>query len=98
MTDLILARTEELETRAVDGEIVLLDLRSQRYMSLNRTGATLWPLIVEGVPRDQLAAELCAAHGITLDVAQRDVDALVAQLKDADLLQSDEDAAAPNPG
>ncbi len=38
MTDQIVARSADLEARAVDDEIVLLDLRTQTYLSLNPTG------------------------------------------------------------
>jgi len=84
MTDLIVARSVDLESRSVDDELVLLDLRTQRYLSLNRTGAQLWPLIVEGVERRRVAEA----------VAQRDVDVLVTQLQEADLLVSQESDAA----
>jgi hypothetical protein len=98
MADLIVARSEELESRVVDGEVVLLDLRSQLYLSLNRTGAELWPLIVEGVARDRLVSEVCSRHGIDAEIAARDVDVLIKQLREADLLQPEGNAAAPDPG
>jgi hypothetical protein len=88
MTDFIRARTTDLETRAVEGELVLLDLRTQRYLSLNRTGAELWPLMVEGTERSSLVEALVHHHHLAQDVAARDVDALVTQLSDADLLQT----------
>jgi hypothetical protein len=88
MTDFIRARSTDLETRAIEGELVLLDLRTQRYLSLNRTGAELWPLMVEGADRASLVQALVDHHRIAQDVAARDVDALVAQLSDADLLQT----------
>lgn len=104
MTEEIRARTSELETRQVEGEMVLLDLRSQRYLSLNRTGAQLWPLMVEGTSRDRLVHELRSAHDIDEATAGRDVDVLIDQLRGADLLESEgpapvggDDGAATDP-
>jgi hypothetical protein len=97
MTDFILARRDDLEARTVDSELVLLDLRTQTYMSLNKTGAELWPLMVEGSERPALVEALRTRHGLTREVAERDVDALVAQLADAGLLQTEHNGASPDP-
>ncbi|HEY1827509.1 MAG TPA: PqqD family protein [Acidimicrobiales bacterium] len=87
MTDIVKARNDDLEVRAVEEELVLLDLRSQTYLSLNRTGAALWPLIVDGAAPAALAQTLCDRFGVEAAVAARDVDALIGQLADADLLE-----------
>ena len=71
MTDFIRARSADLETRAIEGELVLLDLRTQSYLSLNRTGADLWPLIVEGVERARLVQELRDRHKLSEEMAER---------------------------
>ena len=96
MTDQIVARSEDLEAREVEDELVLLDLRTQTYLSLNPTGAQLWPLMVEGTDRAALVAALCERHDIAVAVAERDVDALVAQLREANLLQSADGHAGPD--
>jgi hypothetical protein len=96
MTDQIVARSQDLEARAVEDELVLLDLRTQTYLSLNRTGAHLWPLMVEGTDRATLIDALCERHDIPPAVAERDVDALVAQLREADLLLSADGHAGPD--
>ncbi|HEY1651158.1 MAG TPA: PqqD family protein [Acidimicrobiales bacterium] len=96
MTDHIVARSNDLETRTVEDELVLLDLRTQTYLSLNRTGARLWPLIAEGTDRAALVDALRKRHEVSVEVAERDVDALVAQLREADLLQPAEGHASPD--
>ncbi|HWF15970.1 MAG TPA: PqqD family protein [Acidimicrobiales bacterium] len=95
MTDPIVARSDDLEARAVEDELVLLDLRTQTYLSLNRTGARLWPLMVEGTHRAALVEALCNRHDVSVEVAERDVDVLVAQLQEADLLLPAEGHAGP---
>jgi hypothetical protein len=84
MTD-IRARTD-LETRAMEDTLVILDLRTQRYLSLNRSGAELWDLIVAGTSRDALVEVLRARYDLSDAQAQHDVDALVGQLRGAGLL------------
>jgi hypothetical protein len=96
MTDHIVARSDELETRTVEDELVLLDLRTQTYLSLNRTGARLWPLMVEGTDRAALVGALRDRHDVSLEVAERDVDVLVAQLREADLLLPADGHASPD--
>jgi hypothetical protein len=88
MTDEIRVRTDEIETRSVEGELVLLDLRSQTYLSLNRSGAELWPLLAAGTGRRQLIDELRTKYEISEETAAHDVDTLVEQLSRADLLES----------
>ncbi len=96
MTDHIVARSADLEARSVEDELVLLDLRTQTYLSLNRTGAHLWPLMVEGTDRAALVDALRDRHDVAVEVAERDVDALVAQLRAADLLLPAEGHASPD--
>jgi len=94
MTDFIQARVADLESRTVGDQLILLDLRSQTYLSLNRTGAELWPLMVEGVERQRLVQALQERHDVAAPVAEGDVDALLRQLRDADLLQQTGTSAA----
>ena len=39
-------RTDAVEWREVEGEIVALDLRDEMYLGVNGSGAVLWPLLV----------------------------------------------------
>jgi hypothetical protein len=94
VTELIRARKADLETRAIEGELVLLDLRTQNYLSLNRTGAQLWPLMVEGVERSRLVQELQDRHHLSEEVAQRDIDTLVDQLQQEGLLEPERTGAS----
>jgi Coenzyme PQQ synthesis protein D (PqqD) len=90
MVDEFRVRTRDIETRSVEGELVLLDLRSQTYLSLNRTGSELWPLLHGGTSRQTLIDELRNRYDITEETAMHDVDSLVEQLSRADLLDRDD--------
>lgn len=94
MTRQVTARSAGVEWQVVDGEVVILDLRTSCYLGLNRAGATLWPLVVAGTSPEALAATLVATYGIAPGAATRDVDVLLGQLADARLLEEGSDAAA----
>ena len=70
-----------------DGEIVVLDLRASRYLTVNGSGAFLWPRIVEGVARDQLVSDLSERYSVSIEQAGRDVDSFVNGLADRGLLE-----------
>ena len=78
----------------VDDEIVILDTRSANYLALNRAGAVLWPLLVDGAAVDTLAAALVDAFGITAEQAETDVAAFVAALRDSGLVEPQQEAAS----
>lgn len=74
----------------------MIDLRTSCYLSLNRTGAQLWPLLVEGTTRERLVLALVDGHRIDHGDAGRDVDRLLAQLVEAGVLsRGPGDADAP---
>ncbi len=73
-------RREDLHWRAIDGEVVILDARTQRYLALNRSGGELWARLVDGATREELVGVLVAAYGLDAARAGGDVDALIAEL------------------
>ncbi|MGH2819940.1 MAG: PqqD family protein [Actinomycetota bacterium] len=91
-------RAEGLEWREVDGEVVILDLRSSRYMAVNRTGRHLWEAVSQGATRTQLVARLRAAFDIDEATARDDVDGFVETLGSNGLLASQDEAASPGQG
>ena len=81
-------RSDALEWRRLEGEIVALDLRSSEYLAVNRTGAAIWDLLVEGAPEEELAARVSAEFAVPAEEAAKDVRNFVAQLAAQDLLES----------
>ena len=72
------ARQVDLTWREVDDEVVVLDLRSSQYLSLNKSGAYLWKLIAEPVGAGALVDALVERYALDRDRAVVDVDAFVA--------------------
>lgn len=87
MADTITLRGDDVSwTPTDDGQIVVLDLRTSRYLSLNASGAQLWTLLAEGATEAQLVDGLVARFGLAQDSAGRDVSAFLATLRERDLL------------
>ena len=80
-------RTDGLAWQQVENEIVCLDLSTSRYLSINPTGAAIWPLLVEGAEVDALESQLVSVFGIEPETAARDVSAFLAALVDRGLVE-----------
>lgn len=80
----------ELQWRAVEGEVVALDVRGSQYLGVNDSGAPLWDMLAAGTTRDALADRLVGNHGLDLETALAHVDAFVDQLRAQDLIEESE--------
>jgi hypothetical protein len=74
-------------SRDLDGEAVLLDLRSGRYFGLNGTGARVWALLKDGLERVDIAEQLVEEFDVDVDTARADVDAFVDTLIERALIR-----------
>jgi hypothetical protein len=70
-----------------DGAIVL-DIRSDRFFSLNPTAAFIWAHLVAGKSPLEIAQKLSLAAGIDTDLALADTHQLIAALEERGLIQS----------
>lgn len=76
-----------VEWRRVDGEIVALDLISSSYVSINGSGAVLWPSLDAGATRETLVARLVEEFDLSQGDATHDVHAFLAELSRLRLLE-----------
>lgn len=61
-------------------EVVLLKLESAVYFGLDRAGARIWSLIVEGRSREEIAELMTAEYSLSLSKARNDLEELIAEL------------------
>lgn len=80
-------RAGALEWREVEDEIVALDLRTSTYLGVNKTGAAVWPALVEGTTHEQLVASLEDRFGLDRARAEEDLDGFLDTLREHDLLE-----------
>jgi hypothetical protein len=86
-------RTEGLNWRALDGEIMALDSAASVYLGANQAGALLWQKLVEGTTQNELESLLTTEYGIDAATAEADVDRFLAELRSAGLLDQSDAAA-----
>ena len=72
--------------REVDGEMVLLNLSSEQYYSLDRVGADIVTRLTRD-PMDEAITALCRDYDVDADELKEDVDSLVEELVEAGLLE-----------
>ncbi len=84
---MVRVRAEAVTWREVEGEVVALDLSTSTYLAVNPTGAFLWPLLVEGVSREELGRRLVQAYEVKPQQAAHDVDVFLAPLRERGLLE-----------
>ena len=65
----------------MDGEAVILDVETGEYFSLNPVATTIWTLLDEGCPISDLARRVAVRYGVEVEVAGRDVDELLSELR-----------------
>lgn len=87
MSDVVRLRPGAVEWREVEGELIALDVQASAYFAVNRTGASIWPALVDGATRDELIATLTERFGIDHDTAARDLDAFLGQVAERGLLE-----------
>jgi hypothetical protein len=80
-----------------DGQLVLLDLASGRYFSLNAVGLRVWRRLEAGSSPEQAADALAADFSMPLQVVRSDVAELVAYLAGRGLLVATAEPATLRP-
>lgn len=83
---LLRLREDGLSWRALEGEVIALDLSESLYLSANASGALLWQALARGATRAELEATLVDAYAIAPERARADVDAFLADAEERGLL------------
>ena len=61
-------------------KVVLLDLRSEQYYSLDDVGAKIWQLMADTPSSEEIAAKLAEAYDAPADTIREDVNLFVSGL------------------
>jgi hypothetical protein len=83
-------RKSDLQWRAVEGEVIALDIKGSQYLGVNDSGAALWDLLAAGTTRGALVGHLSSAYGLDAATAETHVDAFIDQLRAQDLIDEGE--------
>jgi hypothetical protein len=71
---------EDVHWREAEGQVIALDLSGGRYLTVNKSGALLWPMLQEGATRDELVDRLAGEFELPPEQARADVDAWLSAL------------------
>jgi hypothetical protein len=80
-------RQTDLQWRAVEGEVVALDLRGSQYLGVTPSGAAVWDMLAAGTSRDAIVEHLTSTYALSPEVAAEHADAFLDQLRAHDLLE-----------
>ncbi|MFA6449417.1 MAG: PqqD family protein [bacterium] len=72
--------------REIEGETVLLDLKSGVYYSLNEVGSEIWRLLADKATEEELVDAITAKYEVAKDEAARDVSELIKDLSGEGLI------------
>jgi hypothetical protein len=72
--------------REVGEEVVVLDVETATYLSLNGSGGALWKRLDTGATPNELVAELVSAYGVPEARASKDVEDFLHVLRERSLL------------
>src|SRR5919197_3703120 len=79
----------------IEGEVILIDLKTGTYYSLRDSGAAVWQAIEQGAGEDGIAVELQARYDASDEQIREAVRQLLAQLEGEGLIRADEGEAEP---
>jgi hypothetical protein len=87
-TGLVRRREDGVVWRELEGEVILLDLRSSMYFTLNDTGRLLWDALARPSTFASLSNSIVEAYGVADAQAAADVQAFLADLVEHELLEA----------
>jgi hypothetical protein len=80
-------RKNGVSWRELDGQIIVLDLESSKYVTVNGAGAVIWERLVAGASVDELVEELVESFDIDDATARSDTEAFLDDLRQRNLLR-----------
>ena len=80
-------RKNGITWRELDGQIVVLDLESSRYVTVSGAGAVIWERLIPGASLDEIVADLVEVFDIDVATARSDSEAFLGELRDRNILR-----------
>ena len=87
MTERLFVQPDGVLTQVVDNEMVLMDVRSERYFALDDVGLRFWHVLLDTQTLDEAIATLAAEYEVDQAKLERDLRKFVNTLEAKGLLQ-----------
>jgi len=80
------SRSEDYVFNEVDGELVMMNIETGAYASLNETGKSIWNLLEEPKSLDEILPSLVEEYDIDETTAKNEVEPFLAKLVEQNIL------------
>lgn len=77
---------ENISWRLVEGEMIILNVETGDYFTLEGTGALIWEGIAQGKTEAQIVSHLISTYAVNETVARADVSDFIKQLIKSNLI------------
>ena len=89
-------REEEVASKVIDGEAIIINLANGVYYSMDKVGALVWDLLQTGYSLDEVIAAVTGQYDVAREQAESNVRDLVQELVQENLVViSENNVAAP---
>ena len=87
-------REEEVASKVIDGEAIIINLANGVYYSMDKVGALVWDLLQAGHSLEEVIVGVTCRYDVTREQAESNVRDLVQELVQENLVVSIENGAA----
>jgi hypothetical protein len=87
LSNLVVVASDDQISRDLDGEAVILNMKSGVYCGLNEVGARIWQLIQEPMSVGHIRDILLEEYQVESDLCKKDLLALLQKLTDHGLIE-----------
>ena len=88
------SREEEVASKVIDGEAIIINLANGVYYSMDKVGAFVWDLLQAGYTLEEIITAVTGQYDVGRDQAESNVRDLVEELVQENLVVASENGAA----
>ncbi len=82
-----IARSQEVVSSEVDGEVVMMSIEQGNYSGLDGIGSEIWRLLESPLPVSEICDQMMARYHVEKDVCEKDVLAFLNDLVSDDTIR-----------
>src|SRR5262245_27102009 len=94
LRDRVRPRDEEVASKVLDGEAIIINLANGNYYSMDKVGGLIWQMIEGKHSLEEMIAAISAGYDASREQAQADVEHVIEDLLRENLVVSSPDAAS----
>lgn len=85
-TNTLLSRSDNYLSNEIDGEIVMMNIETGAYVSLNPTGKSIWDQLIEPKSIDLIIDALTKEYDVSKEICESDVKPFIQKLLDQKII------------